>query len=83
LNSLNPIENLNIISFSDEIEHKYIRDRSDSYLTTIVKWCEENVIDFEDVTKYISPSLKEKIKLDGEEKGWLRRSSIPMNTSFF
>lgn len=79
----NPIENLTIISFSEEIEHKYINDRSESYLTTIVKWCEENMIDYEDISKYISPSLKEKIKLDGEEKGWLRRTSTPMNKTFF
>lgn len=77
------IENLNVISFSEEIEHKYIADRSESYLSTIVKWCEENTIDYEDITKYISPSLKEKIKLDGEEKGWLRRTSIPMSKEFF
>lgn len=76
-------DSLTIVQFSEEIEHKYIHDKSESHLTTIIKYCEENGVDYEHVIKYIAPSLKEKIKLEAEERGWMRRTSQPVSREFF
>lgn len=77
------LENLNVVSFSEAIERKYIQDKSESYLTTIVRFCEENTVDFESIVKYISPSLRDKIKLDAEEKGWLKKTSCTILKNVF
>lgn len=69
-----------IVNFSEEIERKYLVDRSESYLQTILLYCEENSLDYQDVIKHISPSLKQKIEIEGVERGWLRPTSKPAFT---
>ena len=46
--------------FSLHIEQK-VRDTGEPYLTTILEFCAEHMIEYEDITKLISQPLKEKI----------------------
>ena len=66
--------------FSSEIELKYVRDNSDSYLTTILSYCEENQLDYLDVPKLLSKVLKDKLLREGVELGHLRSESKPVHT---
>jgi hypothetical protein len=68
---------LNCISFSEEIEFSVVNKLSDGYMTAIVKFCEEHGFDYSDIIKFISPSLKEKIQLEAEEQGLVKRKNKP------
>lgn len=48
-------------SFSLHIERQVLKNKS-SHMEEVLKYCEENYIDPEDITKLISKPLMEKIK---------------------
>lgn len=66
-------QSLNCISFSNEIEFAVLNKKSDSYMSAIVSFCEEHEFEYSEVVKYISPALKEKIQLEAEESGMVKR----------
>ena len=64
---------LNVVSFSETIEHTVFRGEAEGYLNAIVKFCEQHNLDFSEVTKFISPSLKEKIELEASNDGMMAK----------
>lgn len=64
---------LNCVSFSEEIEFNVLNKVADGYMSAIINFCEEHEFEYSDVVKYISPSLKDKIRLEAEESGLTKR----------
>ena len=57
--------------FSKMIEDT-VRDKRLSYMDSIIWICEENKIDLEDVSKYLSPVIKQQIEYEGQKLNMLR-----------
>lgn len=55
-------------SFSQMIERRAIDSHENSVLDAITSYCEEQFIDVEDVTKYFSKSLLDKIKIEASNR---------------
>lgn len=68
---------LNCISFSEEIELAVLNNQSDGYMSAIIKFCDSHGFDYIDILKFISPSLKEKIQLEAEEQGLIKKTVKP------
>jgi hypothetical protein len=66
---------LNCVSFSEEIEFTVVDKKADGYMDAIIKFCDSHGFDFSDILKYISPALKEKIQLEAEQNGLLKKNS--------
>jgi len=66
--------------FSHEIETKFVQDKSDSYLTTILAYCDEKEIDIIDVPKLLSKVLRDKLMREGVQLGHLKATSKPVHT---
>ena len=64
--------------FSKMIEDT-VRQKIMSYMDAVVYLCEENTIEIEDVKKYLSTSIKEKIELEAMNLNFLPKSgeSLP------
>lgn len=62
-------------SFSQEIEKMVLTNESNSYIESIIEFCEKNNIDLESVPKLISKPLKEKIKYEAVNLNFLKKSS--------
>jgi hypothetical protein len=78
LENIEPIEqHLTKVSFSEEIERIMIDEKKESYLSAIVEFCTLNSLDYEDIIKYISTPLKQKIELEAAEMGMLKLDSKP------
>lgn len=58
-----------------KIIEELVSSKRMSYLDAVVHYCKENELDPEDVTKLISSNLKDKIKIDAMEDGFMRRES--------
>ena len=69
---------LDVVSFSQQIELSVSRDEYDTYVSAIVDFCDEHDLEFDEITKYISPSLKQKIDLEAQSNGYLKKSSSSM-----
>jgi hypothetical protein len=52
-----------------------VRTKSMSYMDTVVYLCEQNNLEIEDVKKYISTSVKEKIELEAMKLNFLEKSA--------
>lgn len=76
------ISTLNCISFSEEIEFSVANRSADGYMDSIIKFCEEHSFDYLEIAKFISPSLKEKIKLEAEDLGMVKKSQRPSTGHF-
>ena len=44
-----------------------VRDKRLSYMDSIIWLCEENKIDLEDVSKYLSPVIKQQLEYEGQK----------------
>ncbi len=64
--------------FSKMIEDT-VRQKVMTYMDAVIYLCEENTIEVEDVKKYISTSIKEKIELEAMNLNFLPKSgeSLP------
>lgn len=62
--------------FSIEIEN-LVRDSQGhlNYIEAIITFCEENEIEFESVSKLLSKTLKEKLKVDAQRLSFMKKSS--------
>lgn len=72
------VGHLNVVSFSESIEHLVLDGGFNSYIEAIVKFCDEHSIEFEQVPKFLSPSLKSKLEIEGVELGHLKKSGSPI-----
>lgn len=43
-------------------------NNSSSYMEEIIAYCNQNMIEYEDIVKLISPSLKEKIRIEASQE---------------
>lgn len=59
----------NPIEFSEHIESICV---DGNYIDTIIKFCQENYVDLEDLKTLVHPTLKEKIKADAIRSGLLK-----------
>ena len=60
--------------FSKMIEDT-VRDKRLSYMDSIIWICEENIIDLEDVSKYLSPVIKQQIEYEGQKLNMLPKGN--------
>ena len=51
------------------------RDKRLSYMDSIIWLCEENKIDLEDVSKYLSPVIKQQIEYEGQKLNMLPKGN--------
>ena len=65
---------LNDTTFQLKIE-EMVKDGY-SYLEAIVEFCDEYDLEFEDVKKLMTTNLKDKVKLDAMEAGYMRQESM-------
>jgi cell division ATPase FtsA len=61
-------------SFSIYIEQT-ARERKCSHVDAILQYCKESFIDPEDIKSLINKSLKEKMKMDFQETGYLPKTA--------
>jgi len=59
--------------FSKMVEDT-VRKMSMSYMDAVVYLCDENTIEVEDVSKYLSPSIKERIEAEAMNLNFLEKS---------
>ena len=52
-----------------------VRDKRLSYMDSIIWICEENKIDLEDVSKYLSPVIKQQIEYEGQKLNMLPKGN--------
>ena len=60
--------------FTKLVEHYVLRDRC-SYMDAMVKIAEDRMLDFEDMAKYVTPAIKDKIKAEATERLMMRSNS--------
>ena len=60
--------------FSKMIEDT-VRDKRLCYMDSIIWICEENKIDLEDVSKYLSPGIKQQIEYEGQKLNMLPKGN--------
>ena len=60
--------------FSKMIEDT-VRDKKLSYMDSIIWICEENKIDLEDVSKYLSPVIKQQCEYEGQKLNMLPKGN--------
>jgi len=71
---------LAVISFSEAVEYKLREKKFENYITAAAELASELDLADKDVVKLISPALRDKIRIEGEENGLLYRDSKPMMT---
>lgn len=71
---------LNVVSFSEAVEHRHREMKFETYISAVVDLASELDIDDKDVPKLLSPSLIEKLRLEAEEEGHIRKECHPMMT---
>lgn len=60
--------------FSLHIEHM-VADKKMTYMDAVLKYCEENYLEPQDVAKLINKSLKDKIEMDFRELNYLPKTA--------
>jgi Phage late-transcription coactivator len=69
----------NAIDFSQYIETIAVSENQ-GYIATILQYCEERNLDPEDIAKYVSRSLKDKLSVEMQEDGLLpKTASLPFD----
>ena len=66
---------LNQTSLQQQIEDLVIKNKL-SYIDAMIHFCELNDLDFEDITKILTPNLKDKIKLCAMEEGFMKQEAM-------
>jgi hypothetical protein len=65
---------LNKSKFTKMIE-KTVQSKKLSYLDAVVYLCEENNIEIDDIRKYISPVVKDKIEVEAQKLNFIPKSN--------
>ena len=52
-----------------------VRDKRLSYMDSIIWLCDENKIDLEDVSKYLSPVIKQQLEYEGQKLNMLPKGN--------
>ncbi len=60
--------------FSLHIEH-IVRDNRISYMDAVLKYCEDNFVEPEDIASLINKSLKDKIEMNFRELNYLPKQA--------
>ena len=70
---------LNKQKFSLLIEETVLNDKI-SYMDAIIEVCERNNIELEEVKKYVSPSIKDKLEAEARQLNYLPKlNSLPFD----
>ena len=70
---------LNKQKFSMLIEETVLKDKI-SYMDAIIEVCERNNIELEEVKKYVSPAIKDKLEAEARNLNYLPKvSSLPFD----
>lgn len=70
---------LNKQKFSMLIEETVLNNRL-SYMDAIIDVCEKHFIDLEDVRKFVSPAIKDKLEAEARELNYLPKlNSLPFD----
>ena len=70
---------LNKQKFSMLIEETVLKDKI-SYMDAIIEVCERNNIELEEVKKYVSPSIKDKLEAEARQLNYLPKlNSLPFD----
>lgn len=79
MQSQKQVELINKNNFSIQIE-KLVCDNNSTYMETILEYCDDNDIPYEDIRNYISQSLKDKLEYEASNRNYIVRSSrLPVN----
>lgn len=62
--------------FSIHIEKMVLEDKNLNHVDAIIKYCEQNQIEVEDVKSLVNKSLKAKLKKDYIEMNYLKSSTV-------
>ena len=71
-------DNLNVLSFSEAVETHMKERKFESYISAVVDLASELDLDDKAVTKLLSDTLRDKIRLEAEEDGQLFKRDKPM-----
>lgn len=66
----------NKVDFAMEVEN-IVQEVGLTYIAAVLEVAEKYNIDVAKVNQYIGPSIKENMRLEGEESGQLKRTSRP------
>lgn len=70
---------LNRQKFSALIEETVLKNKT-SYMDAIIDVCEKNLIDIEDVKKFLSQSIRDKLEAEARELNYLpRQNTLPFD----
>jgi len=70
---------LNKQKFSMLIEETVLKDKI-SYMDAIIEVCERNNIELEEVKKYVSPAIKDKLEAEARQLNYLPKlNSLPFD----
>ena len=75
------IENnfLNKQKFSMLIEETVLKNKI-SYMDAIIDVCEKNMIDLEEVRRFVSPAIKDKLEVEARNLNYLpRKNTLPFD----
>ena len=60
--------------FSEEIE-KYVRTSKESYMDSVIMYCKENDMDYENINSLMSTVLKQKIQFEAENLNMMAKTA--------
>ena len=70
---------LNKQKFSKLIEETVLKDRV-SYMDAIIGICEKNFIDIEEIKKYVSTAIRDKLEVEARELNYLtKQNTLPFD----
>jgi hypothetical protein len=70
----NPLIFTTAVEFSQHIETIAVSEKQ-GYIATILQYCEERDLDPEDIAKYVSRSLRDKLSVELQEDGLLPKTA--------
>ena len=63
--------------FSEEIE-KYVKKSRESYMDSVIMYCKENDLDFENINSLLSTVIKQKIQFEAESLNMMAKTSTQL-----
>jgi uncharacterized protein YdhG (YjbR/CyaY superfamily) len=66
---------LNEVTLQKQIEELVIDSRL-TYMEAMIRFCSDNSLDFEDIANIVSVNLKEKIRVDAMNDGYLPKQTM-------
>ena len=52
-----------------------VKENKTTIISEIINYCHENMVEFEEISKYISPSLKELIRIEAQDDSLLPKNN--------